>query len=144
MTSQLLSAPTLLLESTTHHLRPRYEGANICTWIGFKHVNYLVEEAVLAHFRELGRSARTLYENHGLCVEFVDLDTRIGSAFHLDDEVVAEVSAAGRPRRTNCGSRWCCGIGATAAPSGPRAPPSPWRCVPISVAAHRRYPYPRS
>lgn len=96
MTSQLLSAPTLLLESTTHHLRPRYEGANICTWIGFKHVNYLVEEAVLAHFRELGRSARTLYENHGLCVEFVDLDTRIGSAFHLDDEVVAEVSAAGK------------------------------------------------
>ena len=32
-------------------MRPRYEGANICTWIGFKHVNYLVEEAVLAHFR---------------------------------------------------------------------------------------------
>ena len=25
-------------------LRPRFEGTNICTWIGFKHDNYLVEE----------------------------------------------------------------------------------------------------
>ncbi|WP_433598120.1 hypothetical protein ACQPXH_20335 [Nocardia sp. CA-135953] len=95
MTSELISLPTpLLRESTTHRLRPRFEGSNICTWIGFKHVNYLVEEAVLAHFRHVGLPARTLYEAHGLCVEFIDLDTRIRSAFHLDDEVSAEVSPA--------------------------------------------------
>ncbi|HTJ70655.1 MAG TPA: hypothetical protein VL551_24160 [Actinospica sp.] len=87
-------------EPTTVRLRPRYEGSNICTWIGFKHVNYLVEEAVLDHLRVRGLAARRLYEEHGLCVELVDLDTRIGSAFHMDDEVVAEVLPRTRPEDT--------------------------------------------
>lgn len=87
----LLAAPTSVV------LRPRYEGSNICTWIGFKHVNYLVEEAVLDHFRQSGAPARALYEQHGLCVEFVELDTRIGSAFHMDDLVTADVVPATRP-----------------------------------------------
>jgi acyl-CoA thioesterase FadM len=80
-----------LTAPTTVRLRPRYEGSNICTWIGFKHVNYLVEEAVLDHFRQTGTPARALYEDHGLCVEFVELDTRISSAFHMDDLVIADV-----------------------------------------------------
>ncbi|MEU9113896.1 hypothetical protein AB0D04_19460 [Streptomyces sp. NPDC048483] len=81
----LVSTPT----SVT--LRPRYEGSNICTWIGFKHVNYLVEEAVLEHFRQAGLSARGLYETYGLGLDIVDLDTRILHAFHMDDEARAEV-----------------------------------------------------
>jgi hypothetical protein len=85
---------------TTVRVRPRYEGSNICTWIGFKHVNYLVEEAVLDHLRTHDLTARRLYEDHGLCVEFVDLDTRIGSAFHMDDEVLATVTPRTKPEDT--------------------------------------------
>jgi acyl-CoA thioesterase FadM len=83
--------PALIAAPTTVQVRPRYEGSNICTWIGFKHVNYLVEEAVLDHFRQAGTPARKLYEDHGLCVEFVEIDTRISSAFHMDDLVTADV-----------------------------------------------------
>jgi acyl-CoA thioesterase FadM len=77
--------------STRLELRPRYEGSNICTWIGFKHVNYLVEEAVLDHFRQRGFPAGELYERYGLCVDITDLDTKIASAFHIDDVAVATV-----------------------------------------------------
>jgi acyl-CoA thioesterase FadM len=72
--------------------RPRYEGSNICTWIGFKHVMYLVEEAVLDHLRQSGLVPRDLYEEHGLGVEIVDSDARIASALHMDDEVRTEVT----------------------------------------------------
>ncbi|KJS54221.1 hypothetical protein [Streptomyces rubellomurinus] len=82
-----------LLESpTTTIVRPRYEGSNICTWIGFKHVNYMVEEAVLDHFRQVGLPARGLYETHGLGLDLVDIDTRILHAFHMDDQAEAIVS----------------------------------------------------
>ena len=76
-------------------LRPRYEGSNICTWIGFKHVNYLVEEAVLDHLRQAGLAPGELYERFGLCVDLVDVDTRILHAFHIDDQATAVV---GPPR----------------------------------------------
>lgn len=81
----------LLADTTTVRLRPRYEGSNICTWIGFKHVNYLVEEAVLVHFAQCGVPARQLYEEYGLGLDIVGLDTRILHAFHMDDEAEAEV-----------------------------------------------------
>ncbi|MEU8827231.1 hypothetical protein [Streptomyces sp. NPDC048636] len=84
----------LLADTTTVRLRPRYEGSNICTWIGFKHVNYLVEEAVLIHFARCGAPARLLYEEHGLGLDIVSLNTRILHAFHLDDEAEAEVVPA--------------------------------------------------
>lgn len=92
MTTRTPSA--LFDDVTTTQLRPRYEGSNIGSWIGFKHINYLAEEAVLEHFRVAGRSARALYEDHGLCVEIVDLDTRISTGFRMDDLVDAVV----RPR----------------------------------------------
>ncbi|GAA0373460.1 hypothetical protein NE235_35445 [Actinoallomurus spadix] len=82
-------------EVTRLQIRPRYEGANICTWIGFKHVNYLVEEAVLDHLRQTGSPAGELYERYGLCVDLVDLDTRILHAFHIDDVATAEVRRVG-------------------------------------------------
>ena len=78
--------------TTTTQVRPRYEGSNICTWIGFKHVNYLVEEAVLDHLRQLGFPPGELYERYGLCVDLVDLDTKITEAFHLDDLAAATVT----------------------------------------------------
>jgi acyl-CoA thioesterase FadM len=88
-------AGTLLSTSTVVRLQPRYEGNNICTWIGFKHVNYLVEEAVLEHFRAAGLSSRRLFEEFGLGLDLVDLDTQIRTAFHLDDVGLARVEPIG-------------------------------------------------
>lgn len=90
------ASPALLGRETITELRPGYEGSNIGTWIGFKHINYLAEEAVLQHFRAAGLPARSLYEDFGLCLELVDLDTRILSGFHLDDAVTAVI----QPRAT--------------------------------------------
>jgi acyl-CoA thioesterase FadM len=81
----------LLRQPTTVALRPRYEGNNICTWIGFKHVNYLVEEAVLEHFRNSGLASRFLFEEYGLGLDIVAIDTRILNAFHLDEVGIATV-----------------------------------------------------
>ncbi|MGW7362911.1 alpha/beta fold hydrolase [Streptomyces sp. NPDC054841] len=77
--------------STTVEIRPRYEGSNICTWIGFKHVNYVVEEAVLDHLRQRGFPAGMLYERYGLCVDITDLSTKIMTAYHIDDIASATV-----------------------------------------------------
>lgn len=80
-----LTTPTRL------SIRPRYEGSNICTWIGFKHVNYLVEEAILDHLRGNGLPAGELFERYGIGVDIVDLDTRILTAYHIDDVAVLDV-----------------------------------------------------
>src|SRR5579859_3479999 len=71
--------------------RPRFEGANIGTWIGFKHVMYLVEEAVLGHLRATGLAPGRLYEEHGLAVDIVDSSVRIRHALHVDDLVTSMV-----------------------------------------------------
>jgi acyl-CoA thioesterase FadM len=72
-------------------LQPRYEGVNVGTWVGFKHVNYLVEEAALAWFRSSGWSVSDLYHDHGLCLDVVGIDTRIVQALRLDDTVHTEI-----------------------------------------------------
>jgi acyl-CoA thioesterase FadM len=82
---------SLLGSQTTTQIRPHYEGSNIGSWIGFKHINQLAQEAVLEHFRAAGLPARRLYEDYGLCAEIVDLGTRIHTGFHLDDLVEATV-----------------------------------------------------
>jgi acyl-CoA thioesterase FadM len=84
--------------TTVSRLRPRYEGSNICTWIGFKHVNYLVEEAVLDHLRQLGVAPGALYETYGLCADIVEIDTRIMRAFHIDDVAIVAVRPDPRAR----------------------------------------------
>ena len=85
-----------LLEGTSKTtVRPRYEGNNICTWIGFKHVNYMVEDAILQHFRFAGLSSRRLFEDYALGLYIVSIDTRILNAFHLDDEATATITAKG-------------------------------------------------
>ncbi|MGC4746955.1 thioesterase [Micromonospora sp. DT201] len=81
-----------LLESVTEtELRPGYEGANIGTIIGFKHVNYLVEAAVLRHFDAAGVPVGALYEEHGLGFDVIELDTRLQTALLVDDVVTAQV-----------------------------------------------------
>lgn len=86
------SAPSVL------HARPRYEGANIRTWIGFKHFYYLLEEAVLEWFRDRGSGARALFHEHGLGVEIVDCSMQLPNLLEVDDEVRAEVSQGGNGR----------------------------------------------
>ena len=78
--------------------RPRYEGANIRTWIGFKHFVYLVEEAVLHWFRERGLGARRLYHDFGLGLELVDVSVQLPAYLEVDDEATAFVTE-GRPGR---------------------------------------------
>ena len=78
--------------------RPRYEGANIRTWIGFKHFVYLVEEAVLHWFRERGLGARRLYHDFGLGLELVDVSVQLPAYLEVDDEATAVVTEE-RPGR---------------------------------------------
>jgi acyl-CoA thioesterase FadM len=78
--------------------RPRYEGANIRTWIGFKQFMYLLEEAVLQWFREYGWGPQRLYHELGLGLEVVDASAVLPSLLEADDEVVAEVAQT-RPGR---------------------------------------------
>lgn len=79
------------LKPTTSTIHPRIEGNNICTWIGFKHVMYVVEEAIIDFFRQNDLRQRVLYEEHGLCLEIVDSEARILHALHIDDQVRAEI-----------------------------------------------------
>lgn len=94
--SAVLESPTLLADVATVHLaRPRYEGANIRTWIGFKHFGYLVEEAVLERFRRSGLGPQTLYHRYGLGLEIVESSLQLPATLQVDEEVTAEVRVAG-------------------------------------------------
>lgn len=71
--------------------RPAYEGANIRTWVGFKHFLYLVEDAVLGWFREHGWPAGQLYHAYGLGLEVVDCSALLPAVLDVDDVVMAEI-----------------------------------------------------
>ncbi|MER6668135.1 thioesterase [Amycolatopsis japonica] len=77
---------------TVTHGRPAFEGANIRTWIGFKHFMYLVEQGVLQWLRDQGTSARDLFLEHGLGAEIVDCSVQLPAVLELDDEVEVEVT----------------------------------------------------
>ncbi|QOC91716.1 thioesterase family protein [Micromonospora craniellae] len=94
----MTSAPTAPL--TVLVGRPRYEGANIRTWIGFKHFIYLVEEAVLQWLRDRGPGARDLFHSHGLGVEIVDCSVQLPAVLEVDDEVRVEVDGESAGRLT--------------------------------------------
>jgi acyl-CoA thioesterase FadM len=72
--------------------RPRYEGANIRTWIGFKHFLYLVEEAVLQWFREFGVGPQRLYHEHGYGLEVIESSAQLPSVLEIDDPVAVELT----------------------------------------------------
>ncbi|MEO6502819.1 MAG: thioesterase family protein [Jatrophihabitantaceae bacterium] len=88
-----MTALTTQAEPSVLHGRPAYEGANIRTWIGFKHFMYLVEQALLQWLRDQGSSARDLYLEHGLGFEIVDCSVQLPAVLEIDDEVRAQVSA---------------------------------------------------
>ncbi len=77
---------------------PAYEGANIRTWIGFKHFMYLVEAAILKHYRDNGLGARELYQRHGLGLEIVDCSVQLPHVLEVDDELEVVVTPAERQK----------------------------------------------
>jgi len=80
---------------TTFAGRPRYEGSNIRTWIGFKHFMYLTEEAVLQWFRDRGAGPQRLYHECGLGLEILDASIQLPAVLEVDDEIVADVTLLG-------------------------------------------------
>jgi hypothetical protein len=72
-------------------MRPRFEGANVGTWIGFKHVMYLAEEGVLQFLRDHGAPPGGLLKDHALGLEIVDSRLRLSKATDVDDLVRVEV-----------------------------------------------------
>ena len=113
---------TVRTQRTEHQQTAHAEGNNIMSWIGFKHIMYLAEEAVLAHFRQAGLGMRHLFEEYGLLLEIVSNEGRILHALKLDElvstsvkpvskaqgnslrfEVVMHVERAGKPVKTYAG-----------------------------------------
>jgi acyl-CoA thioesterase FadM len=82
---------------TTLSRYPSFEGANIATGIGFKHILYLAEDGVIHYFRERGWGPQPLYESYGLGIEIVHASVRLLTGINLDDLVRIEVSATDLP-----------------------------------------------
>jgi acyl-CoA thioesterase FadM len=76
---------------------PAFEGANIAAWIGFKHIMYLAEEAVLQALRDRGMRPGQLFKDHGLCLEVVDSHFRLLHSLDVDDVVRLETRDVSEP-----------------------------------------------
>lgn len=79
-------------ESMSFEARPAFEGANIRTWIGFKHLMYVVEAAVLRWFEKRDLALGRLYHEHGLGLEIIDCSVQLPAPVEYDDELIAEVN----------------------------------------------------
>ncbi|MEU5724650.1 thioesterase [Micromonospora sp. NPDC047738] len=85
---------TVLLDAhpTTYRGRPRYEGANIGTWVGFKQFVYLAEDAVLQYYRDRGTGPGQLFHGAGVQLSIVEHSVRLPGPVFVDDEVHAEAT----------------------------------------------------
>ncbi|SBT41156.1 hotdog family protein [Micromonospora narathiwatensis] len=79
---------------TTYRGRPRYEGANIGTWVGFKQFVYLAEDAVLQYYRDRGTGPGDLFHGSGVQLSIVEHSVRLPGPVFVDDEVYAEATPA--------------------------------------------------
>jgi acyl-CoA thioesterase FadM len=84
-------------ERQVYALAPLREGANIGTWIGFKHFMYLAEAAVLAWFKDRGLGTDALFGEYGLGLSVADSSVLLPAVLHSDDIVDAAVT--GGPAR---------------------------------------------
>lgn len=84
-------SPAALAREFSVRLRPRFEGCNVGTWIGFKHIMYLCEEALVAYFRAQGLGPSHLLANCGLSLEVADMRLRLKEGIRVDDEIEASV-----------------------------------------------------
>jgi acyl-CoA thioesterase FadM len=90
----MTESPTALASTA----RPRYDGANIRTWIGFRQFLALAEEAVLGWFRQTGHGPHRLFHQHGLELTIVDCSAVLPAVLEVDDEVTADVTPLTRGR----------------------------------------------
>lgn len=88
---------TTLEGTTTYSGHPRYEGANISTFIGFKSFMLLAEDAVLQHFRERGLGPQKLFTDYGLGLTIASSSARLVETMHSDD-VIGGTVTAGTPK----------------------------------------------
>lgn len=79
-------------------VRPRYDGANIQTWIGFKQFLALAEEAVLGWFRDTGHGPHRLFHQYSLELAVIDCSAVLPAPLDVDDEVAATVTPLGDGR----------------------------------------------
>jgi acyl-CoA thioesterase FadM len=70
----------------------RFEGANIGTWVGFKHMYFFLEEALLAYLRERGWGPQYLFQEHRLCLDILACKMRLLQPLHIDDLIHATVN----------------------------------------------------
>jgi acyl-CoA thioesterase FadM len=96
MQPRALAADALAREFSVR-LRPRFEGCNVGTWIGFKHIMYLCEEALVAYFRAQGLGPSHLLAKCGLSLEVADMRLRLKEGIRVDDEIEASVVLADGP-----------------------------------------------
>ena len=75
----------------TYQSYTKFEGCNINTYIGFKHVMYMAEEGVISFLREQGLGSRKLFEDHAICLDLVDHNIRILHGLKMDDLVDVEI-----------------------------------------------------
>lgn len=90
----MTESPTAVLSPA----RPRYDGANIRTWVGFRQFLALAEEAVLGWFRQAGHGPHRLFHQHTLELAVVDCSAVLSAVLEVDDEVAADVTPLGRGR----------------------------------------------
>src|SRR5262245_461886 len=69
-------------------MRPRSQGANIQTWIGFKHLLYVLEEGILEWFRQHGLGPQRLLDDFGLMLEIIDCSALLVALVTVDDTIV--------------------------------------------------------
>ncbi len=84
--------------TTRTTLHPGFEGSNIRTWVGFKHLMYLAQEAVLDHLRSCNVGPQRIFAASGLRLRIVESSLAFVSLLEADDTVVAEVTRS-RPGR---------------------------------------------
>lgn len=72
--------------------RPYFEGQNVMTWLGFKHVMYLAEEAVIDYLRKEGILVGKLFRETGLAFEITHSSGRLLHAIQIDDTVTIKLS----------------------------------------------------
>lgn len=85
----MLASQTMV---TVRCMRPRFEGANICSWIGFKHLMSMVEDAVIEWFREYSPGPQRLLNDYGLGLEVLDSSVQLQCLVQVDDSIVAQVT----------------------------------------------------
>ncbi|MBV9449466.1 MAG: thioesterase family protein [Streptosporangiaceae bacterium] len=83
--------------ATAALLRPLCEGANIRTWVGFKHFMYLGEQAVLDWFRDREAGPSALFHRYGLGLSVISSSAQLPAVLDLDD--VTDAAVTGGPER---------------------------------------------